>query len=583
MSSASLMIDLFTTFAFAATASHSAAQPLVKSSPYLKALQNISYVDLEDLTPENDGWSQEDPETRKKILAQAENYLQYRRGGGRASHTAFVEFCLREPARNIFCAIEAQRVALHLEKKEAKDARRRSPHLGVVEMLRKGDLTALNQVDRGVLYHALNRFDNFAPLQPLADRFLKDKRCEASQVASALAFRAEDEFPDTKYITLARQLYEHAAECDGDKLADVTAHFRAAILGIWKGDCKQAIDQLAVLVQRPEADTYQSRASYWRHYCALQLKDNGVAKQAADDLWKNHPMSFQNLLVNGDDTRLAALLQEKNHPRVLFRSIMNSDLNDLVRAIEALLSLHANDMAVEVADVMSPQIANSESGFRLYIAALMGRVESGLPKFKILASLFHDQSDMLSLTALKMYFPLSHFDLLDSSETALDPYLVLSLIRQESAFNSRARSAAGARGLMQLMPATARQLGARSASALFDPKVNIRVGTKYLTHRLRNYDGDVELTLAAYNAGFARVDGWLKRYPSENRLLFLDLIPFRETRDYVSAIERNYYWYVQLYSKEPLKVRLAKNSKGPGTPIKMVALDETTTPSLQAH
>src|SRR5262249_29534687 len=144
------------------------------------------------------------------------------------------------------------------------------------------------------------------------------------------------------------------------------------------------------------------------------------------------------------------------------------------------------------------------------------------------------------------------YELVNTPSNPVDPLLVLSLIRQESAFNQRAQSLAGARGLMQLLPATAKQMGAKRSSQLFDPQINVKVGTKYLARKLQKYEGDVELTLAAYNAGFTRVDNWLKRYPVDNRLLFLDLIPFKETREYVSSIMRNYYWYVQLYSKDPL-------------------------------
>jgi soluble lytic murein transglycosylase len=158
---------------------------------------------------------------------------------------------------------------------------------------------------------------------------------------------------------------------------------------------------------------------------------------------------------------------------------------------------------------------------------------------------------MVSTTTMKMYFPLHYFDLIKPVEDQIDPLLVLSLIRQESAFNKQARSIVGARGLMQVMPTTARMIASVRPTALFDPKTNIKVGTKYLLKRLTQYDGDVELTLAAYNAGFGRVDQWLRRYPTANKVLFLDFIPFKETREYVATILRNYYWYVKLYEAKP--------------------------------
>jgi soluble lytic murein transglycosylase len=104
-------------------------------------------------------------------------------------------------------------------------------------------------------------------------------------------------------------------------------------------------------------------------------------------------------------------------------------------------------------------------------------------------------------------------------------------------------------GLMQLMPATARMFGGiRRKADLYKPEANVRVGTRYFSYLIERYSGDVELALAAYNAGPSRVDEWLKRYPVGSRMLFLDMIPFRETREYVASIARNYYWYKLLYA-----------------------------------
>ena len=75
----------------------------------------------------------------------------------------------------------------------------------------------------------------------------------------------------------------------------------------------------------------------------------------------------------------------------------------------------------------------------------------------------------------------------------------------------------------------------------------MRIGTQFFSKMLERFDGNVEFALAAYNAGPERVDEWRKRYPVSDRLLFLDLIPFKETREYVASIARNYYWYTRLY------------------------------------
>ncbi len=114
----------------------------------------------------------------------------------------------------------------------------------------------------------------------------------------------------------------------------------------------------------------------------------------------------------------------------------------------------------------------------------------------------------------------------NATRFAIDPYLVFLVIEQESHFNARAVSPKGARGLMQLMPGTARRFG---VSRPFDPSENIRGGTQYLKQLLTMFSGRVDLALASYNAGEGRVLGYGNRVP-----------PFKETRDYVKRISSRY-------------------------------------------
>lgn len=139
-----------------------------------------------------------------------------------------------------------------------------------------------------------------------------------------------------------------------------------------------------------------------------------------------------------------------------------------------------------------------------------------------------------------------------SAENGLDPYLVASLIRQESEFNPNAISRANAVGLMQLLPVTGKKVAREaklrhfSASQLYTPTVNLQLGTRYFKSMVDKF-GSFEYALAAYNAGSDRVQDWLSEGKYRDPQEFVESIPFTETREYVQAILRNANVYKQLY------------------------------------
>jgi len=139
-----------------------------------------------------------------------------------------------------------------------------------------------------------------------------------------------------------------------------------------------------------------------------------------------------------------------------------------------------------------------------------------------------------------------------SLAAGLDPYLVASLIRQESEFNPTAVSRANAIGLMQLLPkvgkgvAKQEKLKHYSAQQLFVPPVNLQLGTRYFRDMVDKF-GSLEYALAAYNAGSDRVGDWLGQGKYRDAPEFVESIPFTETREYVQAILRNANVYRQLY------------------------------------
>ena len=152
-------------------------------------------------------------------------------------------------------------------------------------------------------------------------------------------------------------------------------------------------------------------------------------------------------------------------------------------------------------------------------------------------------------------FPFRRMIEAEARERGIDPFIAAALIRQESQFQVRALSHVGARGLMQLMPATAQTLADETGiedwtpDLLYQPEVNVFLGTRYVAEQNRAYSGDLPSIFSAYNAGPHQVDRW-KAFPEYgDAALFTERIPFSETRDYVKILTRNRAFYEGLYGE----------------------------------
>ena len=138
------------------------------------------------------------------------------------------------------------------------------------------------------------------------------------------------------------------------------------------------------------------------------------------------------------------------------------------------------------------------------------------------------------------------------SDYPWDYRLFHALVREESNFNRDIVSHAGARGLSQLMPATARSvarwLGTTvSDKGMFVPETNLRIGGRYLHFLMDRYGGDPFISLAGYNAGEGNVDKWLRERGNRPVDEFVESIPFRETRHYVKRVSSSWQMYHLLY------------------------------------
>ena len=163
---------------------------------------------------------------------------------------------------------------------------------------------------------------------------------------------------------------------------------------------------------------------------------------------------------------------------------------------------------------------------------------------------------------LALRFPINYLPQVQTNadQQGLDPSLIFGLMRQESMLDQYAQSAAGAKGLMQLMPATGQQIARTlnepwsSDNRLFNPDINIKYGTFYYKQLLSRFDGHVALAAAAYNAGPNRAVKWLPHNKVMPADVWIETIPYKETRKYVSSVLSYTLIYQQRLQRNTLKI-----------------------------
>ena len=324
------------------------------------------------------------------------------------------------------------------------------------------------------------------------------------------------------------------------------ARFRAGMIAYIQGDRRNSAAQFDSLVARDSNSTEALAASYWagRSYAALGDKTRSKARWRS--IIAKEPLSYYAVVAAKrlDTTLVAPDRSPANYARV---PAIDTALNRIVAL---------KDVGMDV-----------EAGFendRLFRDALGDQTRMIATAHALAGSDQASRSIALGRRAIdeigrspenyRLYFPVLERETLISSskENGLDPVLVAALIRQESNFNPLATSPAGARGLMQLMPAVGKQvaeakgIGPWDPDLLYQPATNIKLGTAHLSGLAHRYP-EVVKVLSAYNAGESRVEKWSTKAGAADPEVFTERIPFVETRDYVRTILRNRAYYQALY------------------------------------
>ncbi|MEY2987920.1 MAG: hypothetical protein RJB13_1441 [Pseudomonadota bacterium] len=384
----------------------------------------------------------------------------------------------------------------------------------------------------------------------IAKKVAKDCRYRGS--VAAIIARAEAFFPDSDAYDVVDKLYPNYFHC-GEPNDDgfERTHLRTGLLLLMRGDPIKA-KQSFLLASFAENAEEEFRSLFWLGV----IEENSSTRppeQVGNEFWDQlrarYPLTIHAVVAGhsvGQDP-LSNAVSSKESIVARRVGLAWSEFNLAAFFFELLIARkeasHLSDFArfaARIVDAPNPEAMLFLS--KCFDTARLYRTAIG----KISRYLRDTQSQGLTLETMNLLFPRAYTDQILDSAGSVDPVIVLSLIRQESAFDPMARSVADARGLMQLLPSTAGRWLANARQELYDPSANVRTGVKYMETLFKRYDGNVEHVLAAYNAGLRNLDKWKQRFPEANTLMFMDLIPFRETRTYVAIILRNAYWYGRL-------------------------------------
>ncbi len=317
------------------------------------------------------------------------------------------------------------------------------------------------------------------------------------------------------------------------------------------GKQEESLSVLNDLVETSESEYLPSRALFWMGRLYEDRKNKKKADETYKELIDIDPLSYYGLLAHYKLNQKIRIQKKQNFSQ-------DEDNKNYIVA-QWLLSLDEYDLALDFLKHKAEQYQKDKNKAVKSWSTLfyyMAQARSYFPLFKMVGKLPLEERTVFFQSYTDLMFPLIYTKEVEHSAKLfnIEKEFIYALIRQESAWDPKARSPADAFGLMQIRPFVARQVAKQNGISyknmydLYNPKKNILLGTAFLKKLFRKYNYQFVLTMAVYNAGRTPALNWTKKTPLTDPLFFIEEIPYEETRTYVRLLIRNFIFYKLLTS-----------------------------------
>lgn len=361
---------------------------------------------------------------------------------------------------------------------------------------------------------------------------------------------------------LSRELYEILVKKHAGTPASREALLRIGLIEYRMKNYPAAMASFERLLALPQIENHELTARHWLWRSLQKIKDDKRAKEQAEIIMSKFPFSYYGLRARAELLGREGRLEwpKESSPKLEGHIWLTSSERQAFDRARILIEAGWFDEAQAEMSVLPTPTKPEEKALRARLWAAAFHYPLAV---KLVNEAWDANSDLRKTPFIEVAFPREFTNVIEAqaSTRKLEPALVMSLIKQESAYHIRAVSVSNALGLMQIIPPTAREIAQDLKMGelalpddMFVPARNIRMGSYYLAKVLKKVNGHVPLGLASYNAGPHKVERWLKSRPSLSGLvtsrtsnpddeLWFDEIPWDETSFYVKAILRNLLLY----------------------------------------